>query len=436
MKKSIKILITSIVVTIICFSCTACVLFDSLTPRYPNIDAVVQKVEINGTEATADRQKMDLPDAIDKVSRSVVAIEISANGQAGAGAGVIVDISLTEAPNDPDVIYVVTCNHVIGVLDANVTVYIPDEQGKYDNMQYIFTGVIGGNITQNNSLHAVTLVGADLESDLAVLKIDLSKGSINGRTLEADKICKAVIAPDTYSVRKGESVFAIGNPTGALPGWTCAGIVSTLEVETAVESVGTMRLMGIDASTNQGNSGGGLFNLYGELIGITNAGSLEYTDINFAIPLETSAAQDSTLVETGVKHVVKSLVGTYYNEEGKPYSTYGYVPGRKAKMGITVEDNDSLNCIRVREVLDDSAAKAAGFKNNDLIRSLYIERYDGGKTFSKEIDSLDTFRVVMAEAQVGDIIHFSVTRSDNLSEIITISVKVMQYCFGSTIGSN
>ena len=77
----------------------------------------------------------------------------------------------------------------------------------------------------------------------------------------------------------------MGNPTGYLPGTVTKGIVSYINREVSVEDIGTMTLIQVDAAINHGNSGGGLFNLAGELIGVVNSGADDYQGLNFAIPI-------------------------------------------------------------------------------------------------------------------------------------------------------
>ena len=131
-----------------------------------------------------------------------------------------------------------------------------------------------------DSAVAFTYVGGSMENDIAVLK-----GSLSAlRALNPD--VKAVTLADGYYV--GETAIAIGNPEdGGLS--VTQGIISTeyeqiqLEMGGVVRSYRTLR---IDTPLYSGNSGGGLFNLDGELIGITNAGNKTDQNINYAVPLD------------------------------------------------------------------------------------------------------------------------------------------------------
>ncbi len=260
----------------------------------------------------SEREELSLIQAIEKVERTSVAIKISG----GAGSGVIIGVKDAVSTD----VYIITCHHVISS-GGDITVYLPDEDCNYDNSDYIFTGTIDAEIHQNN---AVTLVGGDRVSDIAVLKIDLNLPASSGNKLSSDKIVRANVPVPSYSARKGEEIFAIGNPSGSLPGSVSSGIVSYLERDALVNDVGNMKLMQIGVSTNPGNSGGGLYNLYGELIGITNAGNTNYDETNFAIPCELSNGN-------GFVNIAKHLITK------KTSTNYGYVPNRW-EIGVSVEE--------------------------------------------------------------------------------------------------
>ena len=81
---------------------------------------------------------------------------------------------------------------------------------------------------------------------------------------------------DSDSLKVGQSVMAVGNPLGELGGTVTGGMISALNRSVTIQSTNstnTMSLIQMDASVSPGNSGGGLFNMNGELIGLVNAKS-------------------------------------------------------------------------------------------------------------------------------------------------------------------
>lgn len=100
---------------------------------------------------------------------------------------------------------------------------------------------------------------------------------------------------DSDELNVGDSVVAIGNPLGELTFSLTSGAVSALNREVTLSSNVTMDLIQTDCAINSGNSGGALFNLYGEVIGITNAkysssgssGEASIDNIGFAIPINS-----------------------------------------------------------------------------------------------------------------------------------------------------
>ena len=229
---------------------------------------VVQQVErsADGTATgSTDGTNMTVQQIASVVSPSVVAItteQMSSSQtwfggyyvQSGAGSGVIIS-------QDG---YILTCAHVVsGATSVKVQLNGSDES--YD----------------------ATVVGQDSTSDIAVLKID------------ATGLTPAVIG-DSDALAVGEVAVAVGNPLGTLSNTVTDGIVSALNRQVTVQN-NDMTLIQTDASISPGNSGGGLFNGNGELIGIVNAKSSysEAEGIGFAIPINTAMDIGQQLIENG-----------------------------------------------------------------------------------------------------------------------------------------
>lgn len=412
-KRFSKIIITisSLVLALVFVSGCSFVNKNSNSSSYfSGVDSKVAAQSVDFT-TTAEEQRVaySLPDAVAKVERSSVMIEI---GGTSAGSGVIIDISFDDEgedaaswKQDSNMVYIITCHHMVSKENTSgtqgvgeITVYIPDENCNYDNDDYIFSGYIGKTDTE----YAVTLVGGDYESDIALLRLDLSVAAKSGNKLTADKIVKAQI-PDIssdYSPKKGETVFSIGNPTGTLPGTVAGGVISYLNRETSVSDVGNMTLMQIDVSTNPGSSGGGLYNIYGELIGITNAGNTNYTNINFAIPCYLDNGN-------GFVQVVAALGGTATD------TNYGYVSGRKVKFGFTVTqgtDDNGTSYLYVSSVTSGSISANKGLYQGDEIMAVTVKR-NGETLVSKDVATVDAFSEVMKSLLAGDEVTLTIKRT-------------------------
>ncbi len=148
-------------------------------------------------------------------------------------------------------------------------------------------------VTVDGERYDALLYGSDTWSDLAILKITAEKSfpyATFARSANADSSCIVV----------GETVIAIGNSLGSLGGSITSGIIAGISREIAVEGV-PMTLIQTDATVSPGNSGGGLFNLYGELVGIVNAKSVAASagEIGFAIPSDTALYVADQLAKNG-----------------------------------------------------------------------------------------------------------------------------------------
>lgn len=351
---------------------------------------------------STDGAALSLEDAIDKVFESVVVVKTDLSGGTGWGSGILLDMDVVyqdASVNRNDFAYILTCHHVIED-GLKVTVYLPkyDELlGTYEYETYAFSG---------------TLVGGDKLSDVAVLRIDLTNNSYG---LSESELVKAQINDGDLTV--GQDVFAVGNPTGYLPGTVTKGIVSYINREVSVEDIGTMTLIQVDAAINHGNSGGGLFNLAGELIGVVNSGADDYQGLNFAIPIFGA---------NGAEAVAESLVMTSSDDN------YGYMQGRW-KFGATfsVASDRYGSYVQISAITEGGTLAKAGAKNGDILVSLSGEKY--GKSYQLDnITSLSEFSEFYDGLQrvftAGDTLTMVVQR--NLSSV-TLKLTLEQYIYNS-----
>ena len=281
----------------------------------------------------------------------------------GAGSGVIIS-------QDG---YIVTNHHVIE--NANtITVTLRDGKTNYK----------------------ATLIGSDEDNDIALLKID------------AQGLSPATFG-DSSSLAVGDYVVAIGNPLGTLGGTVTDGIISALAREVTIEDK-NMTLLQTNAQISPGNSGGGLFNANGELVGIVNAkdSATEVEGIAFAIP---------------VNNVLDTI---------KDLQNYGYVTG-KIDMGmefVDINSNDTafyygvnqLGCY-VLSVQTGSNAEAAGFRRGDLITAVNGSAVSSSKDISKMLEN----------NKVGDTVTITVSRSGKTTDL---SLTLAEYKPSAKLNNN
>ena len=227
------------------------------------------------------------------------------------------------------------------------------------------------------------LIGYDESSDIAVLKIDAE-----GLT--------PVVLGDSDNLNVGDSVVAIGNPLGELTFSLTSGTVSALNREITLSNSVTMNLIQTDCAINSGNSGGALFNLYGEVIGITNAkysgsgSGASIDNIGFAIPINHVRGIVESIIENG--YVAKPYIGVNVSDVSEETMGYGLPAGAA-----------------VRAVSEDSPAEKAGLQVNDIITAVN----------GKEISGRTGLSEAVSAASVGDTLTLTVYRQGN-----TISVDV------------
>ena len=216
------------------------------------------------------------------------------------------------------------------------------------------------------------VIGADPLSDLAVLKI------------KANEKFRPVKFGDSDKARIGDWVIAIGNPLG-LSGTVTAGIISARN-----RNIGMSRyedFIQTDASINQGNSGGPLFNMDGEVIGINTAilGRQGNIGIGFSIP------------SNNAKIVVDQLIK--YGETKR-----GWLGVRIQYVTKEIADKEKLDKPRgalIVSVADGSPSKKGGIKNGDIILE-----FDG-----KLINEMKELPLIVAQTEVGKTVEVKIWRS-------------------------
>jgi serine protease Do len=200
------------------------------------------------------------------------------------------------------------------------------------------------------------VIGSDARTDVAVIKIEA-------------KQLPVVRIGDHTALRPGDWVLAIGSPFG-LENSVTAGIVSA--TSRAVSGEVTVPFIQTDVAVNPGNSGGPLFNLQGEVVGINSmifSRTGGYMGISFAIPIDVAMDVRDQLIETG--RVVRGRIGvTVQNIDAALSESFGLDRPRGAL---------------VSSVEKDGPAQRAGIKPGDVILRVDDREIDQTNTLSQYI---------------------------------------------------
>ena len=296
---------------------------------------------------------MSIRDIAAKAQPSVVEIVVEIE-QTGYGFGFFGQQSYRSQAAGSGVIisddgYIITNNHVIeNALSINVTLY-------------------------DGRTYSAEMIGTDEKTDIGVIKIDASN-------LPAAEI------GDSALIQTGDTAIVIGNPLGTLGGTVTNGIVSATNREVTIDNE-TYELIQTDAAINSGNSGGGLFDGQGRLIGVVNSKDSGYTSsgtiiegLGFAIPINTAMDVAEQLIEYGYV-ADRATLGVYIQVLTQPYGEYS--------EGLYITD-----------VIKGSGAEAAGLKSYDKILSA-----DGTK-----ISSYQDLSNFLKKKKAGDTITLQIER--------------------------
>ena len=238
----------------------------------------------------------------------------------------------------------------------------------------------------DGTAYEAEVVGYDSSNDLAVLKVDAED-------------LKPVVLGSSDKLLVGDDVVAIGNPLGELTFSLTAGYVSALDRQVTLSGGITMDLIQTDCAINSGNSGGALFNLYGEVIGITNAkysgsstSGASIDNIGFAIPIDSILNIVESIIEHG--YVAKPYIGVMVGDVSEEAQRFGLPKGGA-----------------IQSVEEDSPAQAAGLQANDIV----IEA--NGAVIEGRDDLVDA----VGALEVGDELVLKVYRQ---GEEVTLTVIV------------
>ncbi len=336
------------------------------------------------TSATSSGGEYTVAQIAEQCSSSVVAITNKSVSEVqtmfgtyeqeseGSGSGVIISQSDTE-------LLIATNYHVIEDADELTVCFMDSEDWVYSTQ----------------------LKGTDSDNDLAVIAVtlsDMDKEALNSISI-------ATIG-DSESLQVGDSVVAIGNALGLGQSVT-SGIISALDREVTIDGV-TYTLLQTDAAINAGNSGGALFNMNGELIGIntakfSNSSSSSSTSIDnmgFAIPMSKAQSILEELMTQETKTKLSENYGclniTGYDVSEEAVSMYGIPAG-----------------VYVYSVVEGAAADQAGLEAGDIITAL-----DGSS-----VTDISELKEKLQYYVAGETVEVTIQRSNGSSyEEMTLTV--------------
>ena len=241
----------------------------------------------------------------------------------------------------------------------------------------------------DGTAYDAALIGYDESNDIAVLKVDTEN-------------LTPVILGNSDNLNVGDSVVAIGNPLGELTFSLTAGTVSAMDREVTLSSTVTMNLIQTDCAINSGNSGGALFNMYGEVIGVTNAkysssssSEASIDNIGFAIPMNSIRAIVESIIEKG--YISSPYIGIGVLDVSEETQLYGVPAG-----------------IAVQSVTENAPAAQAGLQVGDVITSV-----NGDAMTSDDLVDL------VGAASVGDALVLDIYRQGQTLEItVTVGEQI------------
>ena len=239
-------------------------------------------------------------------------------------------------------------------------------------------------VLQDEREFEAQIVGADPDSDLAVLKIDSTDA------------LPAIAMGSSDDLMIGETVIAIGNPFGFSHTVT-TGVISAVNRSIRTDDRVFHDFIQIDASINPGNSGGPLLNINGDLIGINTAIYAKAQGIGFAIPISKAKKIISDLIQFG--EVIQAWIGITVQNLNEKLARYLDYSGKKGVLVKAVEPK--------------SPAHEAGLKEGDIIVSIG----------NKKIDSVGDYWSAKKTYAAGDVLKAKIWRN-GIIKTVALKTKV------------
>lgn len=258
------------------------------------------------------------------------------------------------------------------------------------------TDSISITLSDGTELSDVKLIGKTNASDpldVAFLKVNDAKG----------KELKPVKLGDSTKVQVGDKVIAIGNALGQFQNTVTSGIISGYgrNIEAGDGAAGSESLQNLfqtDASINQGNSGGPLVNMSGEVIGINTAvagGGAE--NIGFAIPISDIQGLITSVLEKG--ELLRPYLGVRYVALTDDFAYQFNLETKRGAYLAPFRDGSPI--------LKNSPAEKAGLKEKDIIT----------KVDDKEINDKNSLSSILGRYKVGDKVNLTVVRDGKIRNL-------------------
>ena len=239
----------------------------------------------------------------------------------------------------------------------------------------------------NGDSYDATLVGGEEDNDIAVLRIEV--GNLQTVTLG-----------DSDALNVGENVYAIGNPLGELTFTFTGGYVSAKDRSVTMSDGTVMNMLQTDTAINNGNSGGPLFNEYGQVIGIVSAklsssssSEASVEGLGFAIPINDVRDMITSIIENGYV-TGKPSMGILLDDVPQAAQQYGVPAGAE-----------------VLAILDGSGADNGGLQVGDIITAVN----------GTEVSGSSDLQSAVSEFSAGDTVTLSIYRN---GETTTVDVTL------------
>ncbi len=372
MKKQIKKLYLLFIMFILVFSLVGCKVNSNNTPsKIESLNGEVVELKVSDNTSKVN----SIEEAVEIAYPSVVVINATSTTSTSSGSGVVIGHS-------ENYTFIVTCCHVV--------------EG-YKNYEVI---------TTSGTLFDASLVGGDPMTDLAVIAI------------EKTDLPEVTLLEDSSTLKIGSDAIAIGNPLGTLGGTVTRGIISATSRNIKMSDGSVHTLIQTDAAINSGNSGGGLFNNQGQLIGIVSAkySATGVEGLGFAIPSSTVRTIVTDLIKNGYVSGVTNL--------GVTFSDYYYRTG--GFFGSTIK----VVCV---SYVDPNGSANNLLKKEDILVEIDVHYQDSTKqeVSLKNFSNADEVNEFLnnLDLKIGDKLTFKVKRGSYNASVTEVNVTLVQYVY-------